>query len=98
MRVIAALHYPLTILVANNFADVVSPDDDNANGRTTGICAIVSPRSGEVVLRAWIAAHLTTHVPPAPCSRMPSVPVGMIAAEMMLGSCFCARRQSAKQC
>jgi hypothetical protein len=35
MRVIAALHQPLTILAANNLADVVSPDDDNANGRTT---------------------------------------------------------------
>jgi hypothetical protein len=38
----------LTILAANNFADVVSPDVDNADGRTIGIYAIVSPRSGEV--------------------------------------------------
>src|SRR5215471_9095639 len=93
MRVIAALHQPLTILAANDLADVVFPDDDNANGRTTSIYAVVSPRSREVVLRARIAAHLTAHVPPAPCSRTPSV-----AAVMMLGPCFCARRESAQQC
>jgi len=93
MRVIAALHQPLTILAANNLADVVSPDDDNANGRTTSIYAEVSPSSREVVLRARIAAYLTAHVPPAPCSGTPSVPVGK-----MLGSCFCVRRESAKQC
>ena len=93
MRVIAALHQPLTILAANNLADVVFPDDDNANSRTTSIYAVVSPRSREVVPRARIAAHLTTHVPPAPCGGTPSV-----AAVMMLGSCFCARRESAQQC
>src|SRR6516225_10590925 len=93
MRVIAALHQPLTILAANNLADVVSPDDDNANGRTTSICAVVGPRSREVVSRARIAAHLTAHVPAAPCSGTPSV-----AAVMILGSCFCARRESAQQC
>ena len=91
--IIAALHQPLTILAANNLADVVSPDDDNANGRTTSIYAEVSPSSREVVLRARIAAYLTAHVPPAPCSGTPSVPVGK-----MLGSCFCVRRESAKQC
>src|SRR6516165_4640152 len=93
MRVIAALHQPLTIFAANDLADVVSPDDDNANGRTTSIYTVVSPCSREVVLRARIAAHLTTHVPPAPCGGTPSV-----AAVMMLGSCFCARRESAQQC
>src|SRR5262249_55230298 len=65
----------------------------NANGRTSSICAVVSPRSREVVFPARIAAHLTAHVPPAPCSGTPSV-----AAVMMLGSCFCARRESAQQC
>src|SRR6516165_7187153 len=93
MRVIAALHQPLTILAADNLADVVSPDDDNANARATSIYAVVSPRSREVVSRARIAAHLTAHVPPAPCSGTPSV-----AAVMMLGSCFCAPRESAQQC
>src|SRR5215471_18094612 len=93
MRVIAALHQPLTILAANDLADVVFPDDDNANGRTTSIYAVVSPRSREVVLRTRIAAHLTAHVPPAPCSGTTSV-----AAVMMLGSCFCARREGAQQC
>src|SRR6516164_10859042 len=93
MRVIAALHQPLTILAANNLADVVSPDNDSANGRTTSIYAVVSPRSREVVLRTRIAAHLTAHVPPAPCSGTRSV-----AAVMMVGSCFCARRENAQQC
>ena len=94
MPVIAALHYPSTILVANNLADVVPPDDDSANGRTTSIYAVVSPRAREVVLRARIAAHLIAHVPPAPCSGTPSVG----AAVMRRGSCFCARRESEKQC
>src|SRR6516164_1312091 len=93
MRVIAALHQPLTILAADDLADVVSPDDDSANGGTTSIYAVVSPRSREVVLLARIAAHLTAHVPPAPCSGTPSV-----VAVMMLGSCFCARRESTQQC
>ena len=93
MRVIAALHQPLTILAANDLADVVSPDDDNANGRTTSIYAEVSPSSREVVLRARIAAYLTAHVPPAPCSGTTSV-----ASALMLGSSFCARRESAQQC
>jgi hypothetical protein len=92
--VIAALHYPMTIFVANNLADVVPPDNDSANGRTTSICAVVSPRSREVVFRARIAAHLTAHVPPAPRSGTP----GVGAAVMRRGSCFCARRESEKQC
>src|SRR5262245_17106390 len=85
--------------MANNLADVVSPDDDNANGWTTGIYTVVSPRSRDVVLWAGIAAHLTAHVPPAPCSgtRGVEVPVGIVAAVMM-GPCFCVRRESAKQC
>jgi hypothetical protein len=37
MAVIAALHYPLTVLVANDLADVMTPDDDRAHGGTTGI-------------------------------------------------------------
>jgi hypothetical protein len=37
MTVVAALHDPLTVLVAHDFADVVTPDDDRANGWATGI-------------------------------------------------------------
>jgi hypothetical protein len=90
----------MTIFVANNLADVVPPDHDSANGRTTSICAVVSPRSREIVLRARIVAHLTAHVPPAPCrgTRAVGVLVRMVAAVMKSGPCFCARRESEKQC
>jgi len=37
MTVVAALHYPLTVLLTNDLADVVTPDDDCANGRSTGV-------------------------------------------------------------
>jgi hypothetical protein len=37
MTVVAALHDPLTVLLTNDLADVVTPDDDCANGRSTGV-------------------------------------------------------------
>jgi hypothetical protein len=37
MTVVAALHDPLTVLLTNDLADVVTPDDDSANGRATGV-------------------------------------------------------------
>jgi hypothetical protein len=37
MAVVAALHDPLTILVADDLADVVTPDDDGPDRWSTGI-------------------------------------------------------------
>jgi hypothetical protein len=37
MTVIAALYDPLTVLVSDDLADMVTPDDDCANGWATGI-------------------------------------------------------------
>jgi hypothetical protein len=37
MAVVAALHDPLTIFLADNFADVVRPNHDGAYRGTTGI-------------------------------------------------------------
>jgi hypothetical protein len=37
MTVITALHDPLTVLLAHNLTDVVTPDHDRANGWATGI-------------------------------------------------------------
>jgi hypothetical protein len=37
MTVIAALHNPLTVLLADDLADVVTPDDNRANSRTTSV-------------------------------------------------------------
>jgi len=47
MRVIAALHQPLTILAANNLADVVSPDDDNCKfaGNSDPLRGIIASNS-----------------------------------------------------
>jgi hypothetical protein len=37
MTIVAALYDPLTVLVADDLADMVAPDDDSANGWATGI-------------------------------------------------------------
>jgi hypothetical protein len=37
MTIVAALYDPLTVLVADDLADVVTPDDDRANSWTPGI-------------------------------------------------------------
>jgi hypothetical protein len=37
MAVVAALDDPLTILVADDLADMVTPDDDSPNGRPPGV-------------------------------------------------------------
>jgi hypothetical protein len=36
MAVVAALHDPLTVLVADDFADVVTPDDNRSDRWSTG--------------------------------------------------------------
>jgi hypothetical protein len=37
MAVVAALHDPLTVLVADDLADVVTPDDDSPDCWSTGV-------------------------------------------------------------
>jgi len=37
MTVVAALHDPLAVLLTNDLTDVVTPDDDRANGRSAGV-------------------------------------------------------------
>jgi hypothetical protein len=37
MAVVPTLHDPLTVLVADDLADVVTPDDDGPDGWATGI-------------------------------------------------------------
>jgi hypothetical protein len=37
MPVVPALHDPLTVLKANDLADVVTPDHDSVNGRATDV-------------------------------------------------------------
>ena len=37
MTVVAALHDPLAVLLTNDLADVVTPDDDSTDGWTTGV-------------------------------------------------------------
>jgi hypothetical protein len=76
MTVIAALHDPLTILMADDLANVVTPDNDRTNGWAAGIWSVVSPRSGKIEWRSGIAADLRAHIPSAPGSR-PAGIVGM---------------------
>jgi hypothetical protein len=49
MAVVAALHDPLTILVADNLADVVTPDHDSPDRWAAGIRSIVGPGPGEII-------------------------------------------------
>jgi hypothetical protein len=37
MAVIAALHDPLTIFLGNDLANMVTPDDDSADGWSAGV-------------------------------------------------------------
>ena len=41
--VVAALHDPLAIFLADNFSDVVAPDDNGADRRTAGVGSIMRP-------------------------------------------------------
>lgn len=66
MAIIAALHDPLAVLLTDDLADVVTPHDDGTHRRAARVAAIVSPRSGKVVLRTRIAPNLRSHVPAAP--------------------------------
>jgi hypothetical protein len=37
MPIVSAPHDPVTVFLSHNLADVMAPDDDSTNGRTTGI-------------------------------------------------------------
>jgi hypothetical protein len=97
--VIAALNDPLTILLADDFSDVVTPDDDGSDSRTTGIRPIVGPRSRKIIRGTGVATHLAAHVPPTPGRGTPgvvSVPTCIAQMVMVIRSGFRARRERAK--
>jgi hypothetical protein len=81
MPVIAALHDPLAILVADDLADVVPPDDDRTDRRSTGIGPIMGPGACKIVGWAGVAADLAAHIPAAPGSRPTCV---VMASSMMV--------------
>jgi hypothetical protein len=93
VAVVAASDDPVTILLADDLADVVTPNDNGPNRWSTGIRTIVSPRPGEVIGRARIAADLPTHIPPAPCpgpTRIMVVTTSMVVMVIARPS-LCAR-------
>ena len=67
--VVAALNDPLTVFLADNFSDVMPPDDDRADRWSAGVRSIAGPRPRQIECRAGIAAHLPAHVPAAPGPR-----------------------------
>ena len=69
MTVVPALDDPLTVLLTDNLADVVTPDDNRAHRGTAGVAAVVRPGSREVVLGTRIGSDLTAHIPAAPSGR-----------------------------
>jgi hypothetical protein len=86
MAVITALYDPLTILMANDFTDVVPPDHNRADGRTDNLWSVVSPRPCKIIGWSRIAADLRAHVPSAPRSRSTDVvvilPIGAVLVNM----------------
>jgi hypothetical protein len=66
MAIVAALNDPLAVFLADNFSDVMPPDNDGADRRSAGVRAIAGPGSRQIVGRAGIAADLAAHVPAAP--------------------------------
>ncbi len=72
MTVIAALHDPLAVFLADNLADVVAPDHDSADARTAGISAVMGPRARKVVGRTGVAGDLPAHIPAAPGAGTPT--------------------------
>ena len=97
MAVVTTLHDPLAVLVANDFADVVPPDDDGADCRTACARPVVSPRTGEVIGRAGVVADLRTHIPAAPCGG-PTRIVLTSASMVVMRPSLCARSDQTKHC
>ncbi len=108
VAVIAALHDPLSILAADDLADVMTPDHDGADLRAARVRSIMSPRAREVEGRAGVAADLAPHIPPAPCAGTTARTGVMVTTGMMMTGCMvvmmmarpslCARSKQAKRC
>lgn len=85
MTIVAAIHDPLAIFLADDFSDVVTPHHDGADGRTTRVGTVMRPRSREIVRRPGIAADLAAHVPAAPRAGAAGiVSVAAVMAAMMM--------------
>jgi hypothetical protein len=87
MTIIAALHDPLAIFVADNFSNVVTPHDNRANLRTARAGPVMRPWARQIVRRSGIAADLRAHVPSAPGARPPGIlkmSVGFAAMDVMM--------------
>lgn len=84
MSIVAALDNPPSILLADDSADVMGPDNDSANGRSSRVGAVVGPVARKVVLGTGISAHLRAHEPSAPCSRSSCVGIPVRVMMMMV--------------
>ena len=87
----------VAMTLANDFADVVPPDDDGADCRTACARPVVSPRTGEVIGRAGVVADLRTHIPAAPCGG-PTRIVLTSASMVVMRPSLCARSDQTKYC
>ena len=92
VTIIAALHDPLTIFLANDLADMVTPDDDCTDRGSASVRSVMRPRPCEIVRRARVAADLPAHKPSAPRARPTCI---MVAVAVMSRSSFCARSNEA---
>lgn len=84
MSIIAALDNPPAILLADDSANMMGPDNDGADCGPSRIGAVVRPVARKVVLGTGIAAHLRAHEPSAPRSRSSGVGIPVRVMMMMI--------------
>jgi hypothetical protein len=98
--VVPALNNPLAVFLANNFSDMMGPNDNGANRGPAGVGPIVGPRSCQIVRRSRVAADLTAHVPTAPGAGASGRVMisGVKGGAAVMGSSFGTRRKSTYQC
>ncbi|MBU6458412.1 MAG: hypothetical protein KGQ48_12875 [Bradyrhizobium sp.] len=87
MTIIAALHDPLAMFLADNFSDMVTPHDNRADPRSTRVGSIMRPCARQIVRWSGITADLSAHVPSAPCARPPGIvkmPIDLAAMNVMM--------------
>jgi hypothetical protein len=97
VAVIAAPHDPLTVFLAYDFTDVVTPDDDGPNRWATGVRSVAGPGPREVERGSGIAADLRAHVPTAPCGGASRIMMTAIMM-MMTRPGLCTRPDQTKHC
>jgi hypothetical protein len=98
MAIVTALHDPLTVLVADDLAYVVTPNDDGTYGGSPGAWSVMRPWAREVVGWTGVDADLLAHVPSAPRARPTRIMMTPTSMIMMVRTSLRARSDKTKHC